>query len=106
MFVRAYPAGKPVVLPAGPYLLLPFVADGELLVHNDPLEDSYGASLLRGDSAPDNALYLGDLDGVACLAYSQTPAADDDAVEPEGIRRLGLRALFGHLSDEETTVAG
>ena len=103
MFLRAYPAGKPVALAAGLQIHLPFVAEGELLVHHD----RHGASLLRSETpAPENALYLGDLDGVPCLAFSQELPADDDAVEPENVKRLGLRLLFGHLPDEEITVAG
>ncbi|MCX6367884.1 MAG: NAD(+) diphosphatase [Armatimonadetes bacterium] len=103
MFLRAYPAGKPAVLSASLQIHLPFVAEGELLVHHD----RHGARLLRSATpAPENALYIGDLDGVPCLAFSQPLPADDDAVEPENVKRLGLRSLFGHMSDEEITVAG
>lgn len=103
MFLRAYPAGKPAALSAGLQIHLPFVAEGELLVHHD----RHGARLLRSETpAPENALYIGDLDGVPCLAFSQPLPADDDAVEPEDVKRLGLRSLFGHMSDEEITVAG
>ena len=103
MFLRAYPAGKPAALPPGPYCLLPFVAEGELLVHHD----HHGARLLRSETLPEEeTLLIGTLDGIPCLAYNKTPVADDDTIEPEDIKRLGLRALFGHLSDDEVSVAG
>lgn len=108
MFVRAYPHGKTALSFEGSVVLLPFVADGELLVHHD----RHGARLLRSDSVPTDlappadALHLGSLDGVPCLAYTITEPADNDMVESAGIRRLGLRSLFGHLSDDETSIAG
>lgn len=108
MFERAYPQQNRAWSLEGSVLLLPFVADGELLVFHD----RHGARLLTPTEIstalqpPADALVVGHLDGVPCVAYPVTPPADDDTVEAEGIKRLGLRSLFGHMADDQTAVAG
>lgn len=97
-FVRAYP---PKSLPSGPAILLPFVGD-ELICQECAGGESL--ELLSGD-APESALYLGDLDGVPCAAYFSELPADDDQSEPM-TEKLGLRGLFGRLTDDEYMIAG
>ena len=97
-FVRAYP---PKSLPSGSVVLLPFAQD-ELVCRKSGEGDAL--EFLTG-AAPEGALYLGDLDGVPCAAYFYEPPADDDQAEPV-TEKLGLRALFGRLEDEEYALAG
>jgi len=49
--------------------------------------------------APEDAIHLGDLYGVACFAWS-------NGVPPAGTEAVPLRQLFGGLPDEDFAVAG
>ena len=100
LFVHAYPPARPAL---GPTLWLPF-SKGELL-----MQASEGPSHLhRGDSSSVEALnlraplYLGTLDGTACLAAEFEPDLDP----PEGWVARSLRDLYGQLSEAEYALAG
>jgi NTP pyrophosphohydrolases containing a Zn-finger, probably nucleic-acid-binding len=93
-FVRAYP---PAVAAPGEAIHLP-IRSGDLLMR----EEGGDLALLRAESAaaPDGALYLGTLGGVPCLAYPASP--DNDGV----LTPVGLRSLYGRVSDDEYALAG
>ena len=92
-FLRAYP---PIAVAGetSAALWLPFRGD-ELVV----CDGESGVCLLRGDAAGDlrfegEPLYLGTLDGAPCFAVELSEESDGER------RALGLRALYGRLSDE------
>jgi NAD+ diphosphatase len=92
-FLRAYPPIDPAAVETSA-LWLPFRGD-ELVV----CPGESGVCLLRGDQAADlrfagEPLYLGTLDGVPCLAVELSEPPNGDR------RTLGLRALYGQISDE------
>jgi NAD+ diphosphatase len=99
-FQRAYPPTAPE---SGPAFWLPF-RESELLVQ----ESAQGISLLHTDEAgiarlqPQSALYVGTIDGIACMACE---VSAEQAV-PQGWRALGLRALFGQCDDAAYSAAG
>jgi NAD+ diphosphatase len=98
-FLRAYPPAAPT---ADAAICLPF-QDGELVICT---EGDY-PSLLRGMPAgmpafaPENAIVLGALDGVPCLAWDVALT-----LLPAGMGRLGLRAALGMLPEAEARLAG
>ena len=99
-FLRVYPPAQP---PSGPAVWLPFQND-KILVP----EQEAGVGLARGEQADLAALtlgqpvYLGTLGGLPCLTADYPPEAE----LPPGWRALGLRALFGHVSEDEYSLAG
>ena len=99
-FTRKYPPAEPA--PGTPALFLPFVSGRDLVTQNDVLiRGNVGETLPF--AAPDTeTLYLGDLNGVAALAY----LADETTVAEAGTSSTGLRNLFGVLNDDEYAVAG
>ncbi len=103
VFIRAYPPTVPI---PGAALWLPFRGGDVLLPAGDgPLRlyrsDPEGPLDGRGP-ALDAPLYLGTLDGLPCLAADVEPGAD----VPNGWQALGLRALFGRVSEAEYGLAG
>lgn len=97
-FVRAYP---PATAPAGPVCLLPFTADSDLLLPTG------GDGFLTGESGiavPDDALYLGQRDGAAVLAFPYTPPADDDQFG--GAAPGTLRQTLADYPLEDAALAG
>jgi NAD+ diphosphatase len=98
-FQRAYPPARPE---PGPALWLPFRAD-ELIVQ----QNEQGTSLIHTDEAgitslqPLNPLYIGTIDGVACMACE----INIDQPIPQGWRPLSLRTLFAQLDDTSFSAA-
>ncbi|HLZ63097.1 MAG TPA: NAD(+) diphosphatase [Ktedonosporobacter sp.] len=99
-FQRAYPPTTPE---PGQAFWLPFRGN-ELIVQ----ESEQGIALIQTDGEdiavvqPHNTLYVGVLDGRACMACEVTP----EQPLPEGWRALGLRALFGQLDEAAYSVVG
>lgn len=97
-FVRAYPPAAPT---DGPVCLLPFTGESDLLLAAD------GTGFLTGESGiawPDDALYLGQRDGAAVLAFPHTPKADDDQI---GGATVGtLRQVLSDFPLEDAALAG
>jgi NAD+ diphosphatase len=50
--------------------------------------------------------YLGELDGVGCVAVALPDAADDDGATAHGLRFAGLRSLFHRLPEPLLALAG
>ena len=98
-FVRAYPPASP---PPGPSLWAVF-RDGDIVMR----EETGGLRLLRNGDLPQSwadepSVYLGTLDGQACLAIeiaAETPL-------PSSAEAVSLRALYGRTSDIEYSLAG
>src|SRR6266568_476912 len=102
-FQRAYPPARPE---PGPAFWLPFRSD-ELIVQ----QNEQGTSLIHTDEAgiaslqPLNPLYIGTMDGIACMAClvgATFMAPEEEGADrpiPQGWRPLSLRALFGQLDD-------
>lgn len=101
-FTRAYPPATPE--PGRPARFLPFVGGRDLLVAGDSLiSGKVGDTLpFAAPGTPVEPLYLGDLDGAACLAY---PASDIAAAE-SATPATGLRNLFDALPASDYGVAG
>jgi NAD+ diphosphatase len=95
-FVRAYPHVAATAV--GDSYLFPFIGD-DLLVR----ERAENLTLLHGPP-PDEALYLGSLDGIPCVAFPTETPLEDDQIEGE-VKAFGLRALHGRLSDDQWAVA-
>lgn len=99
-FIRTYP---PAVPPIGKPISFVFEA-GKLIVSRrdggTSLPDSEELRAAgRADGAP---AYFGDLDGRPVLAQEREPGAR----LPEPLTLLGLRELYGVLSDEHYSIAG
>ncbi len=100
-FVRTYPPAQPA---PGPAIWLPF-SDKDLLVQDNGEQ----SLLVRGTTnvppllIESEALFLGTLDGVPCLAYAALGKANDT---PPGHSFRGLRALLSRLSASEAAIAG
>jgi NAD+ diphosphatase len=92
-FQRAYPPAQPQ---PGPVYWFPFRKD-ELIVQ----VQETGIAFLRGGEAlqsllhPHSTLYIGTLDGIACIACE----LPHEFVLPTGWRSLTLRSLLGMLDD-------
>ncbi len=99
-FVRAYPPAEPSV---GPARWLVF-RNTEVLVQpvDDRVELLMGGAELFATMNPGIPLYLGSLDDMSYIACEVAA----DAPLPEGWQALGLRALFGRISEEEYEIAG
>ena len=101
-FLRAYPPARPAT---GPAFWLPF-RGGDLLVRTG----DGPPRLHRGDGNSVDVLdcrsplYLGDLDGIPCLAADCD--ADGGEEVPDGWAAFSLRALFGQLGEAEYGLAG
>jgi NAD+ diphosphatase len=95
-FVRAYPPATPA---AGARILLP-IADGNLLVTSE----AGSFTLVRevSDRQIEGAIYLGDLNGIPCVAYETIPSAE----ERPGTEWAALRSLYGALGEDEYALAG
>jgi NAD+ diphosphatase len=81
--------------------------DGKLAVGGDddaptvpPLAAFERAGLIGG------LHYLGELDGVGCVAVALPDAADDDGATAHGLRFAGLRSLFHRLPEPLLALAG
>jgi len=103
-FTRAYPPQEAKAGADARYL--PFV-QGNLVVGGSGNETARFLSGKIGDTlpfaAPDAApMYLGDLDGAACLAYR----ADETAVAEADKHAVSLRSLYEVLPIDEYAVAG
>ncbi len=104
-FARRYPPAAPEADTAAYYL--PFVGGRDLVTVPG---EAGSASLLSGvvggalpfAEAGAETLYLGDLDGVACLAYR----ADETAVAEADRSGMPVRNLFGALPEAEYTLVG
>jgi NAD+ diphosphatase len=100
-FVRVYPPTQPAT---GPLRWFVFQSQNVLVQRIE----GRGVMLPQGDAealallAPQSPLYIGDLDGVPCVASE----IDEGSTLPEGMEALGLRQLFGQVSQEEFTIAG
>lgn len=100
-FIRAYPPAAPA---PGPAVWLPFF-DKELLVQ----DDADRSRLLRGTTKSPparldgEALYLGTLGGIPCLAF---PAQGEHGAPAASQSLHGMRALLARLSAAEAAVAG
>src|SRR5258707_5407615 len=99
-FQRAYPPATP---PAGPAFWFPF-REHELIIQ----ESEQGIALIYSDEEgmamiqPHSALYVGTIDGKACIAcevMAEQPL-------PQACRALGLQTLFGQLDDTACRVPG
>lgn len=98
-FVRAYPPAPPA---PGPAVWLPF-QNNEMLVHAAGEQPALLRSDMDGQNlTPVEPLFLGTLDGRPCLAW-QMP---EDALLPDGVRPMNLRALLAALPDEQGTLTG
>jgi NAD+ diphosphatase len=98
-FVRTYPPASP---DPGLTVWLPF-HKRELLtrsVEGIPVLLDSGEGI--AGLAPTEPLYLGTLDGRACLTWD----VGDDMTLPEGIQPLGLRAALAVLPESEAMLAG
>ncbi|MCL6510473.1 MAG: NAD(+) diphosphatase [Anaerolineae bacterium] len=99
-FKRAYPNNRPL-----PETGLWFAINQHgviVLANEDKLRLPSGTSHLPGIERPANAILLGEVNQVACLACT----VPDDIVLPDGYRALGLRDLYGRLDDTLYVVAG
>ncbi|MCS7055220.1 MAG: NAD(+) diphosphatase [Thermoflexales bacterium] len=99
-FKRAYPTNRPL-----PETGLWFAVNqhGVIVAMNgDEARLPSGASHLPGMARPDNAILLGEIDAVACLACT----VPDDIALPEGYRAIGLRDLYGRIDDHLHAIAG
>lgn len=99
VFVRAYPPAQPK---AGPSVLLLF-REQDLLVFAQGDE----VRLLRTEDVPSewipqDPLYLGERDGVPCLA-NEAPASEE---LPDGVIAVNLRALYDRVPDADFGLAG
>ena len=99
-FRRAYPPAEP---DPGPALWFPF-RGGDLLVRQgeDGIVLAQCDRDLLASLAPEQAIYLGTLDGVPCLACEVGAAGD----LPGGWSAAGLRALYGQLDEIQYALAG
>src|SRR5579859_1306076 len=99
-FQRAYPSAVP---PPGLVYWLPFRGPKLLVQHSEqgttliaaPVESMTGMQ-------PQNTLYVGTIDGIACIACE----VDENVALPPGWRELDLRSLFGRLDETEYGVVG
>lgn len=104
-FMRAYPPQEPAA--GQKALLFPLVKGRELVVDSGTedairlLTGTVGEPLPLAETG-EGALYLGDLNGVPCLAYP----ADETAVADGDNRTVSLRSLFGLLPEDEYGIAG
>jgi NAD+ diphosphatase len=98
-FVRAYPPARPDW--DAPTLYLPF-HNGEVVLRDDDTLTLTPPRPFESDEAREQALYIGDLDGVPVVTYT-LPA---DLPLPDGYHAVGLRALFGRLGEDEYGIAG
>ena len=100
IFQRAYPLAVP---PPGSVYWLPFRAS-RLLVQ----ENEQGTTLIAApvdalaDLQPQDTLYVGTIDGVACLACE----LDEGMVVPQNWRERDMRSLFGRLDETAYSVVG
>lgn len=93
MLIRAYP---PAVAPDGPTLYLPFRGDDLIIADDDSLLTQLPMTLTAGP------FFLGMWDGTA-IVTGGVPAA---ATLTEGIKTVGLRAFYDHVSEELWALAG
>jgi NAD+ diphosphatase len=99
-FQRAYPSATPA---PGPAYWFPFRGP-KLIVQ----EQEQKTALLHATAEdmtriqPQNTLYVGNIDGVACMACE----VDEKLELPQGWRALDLRALFGLLDETAYGVVG
>lgn len=99
-FTRTYPKGQPV--PAHG-LWFALHQNSIIVVKNgQSVALPSGASPWPKFARPDNALLLGEVDGVACFAC----ALPDDAPLPDGYGAFGIRDLYGHLEETHYAIAG
>ena len=99
-FKRAYPNNRPL-----PETGLWFAINQHgviVLTNEDELRLPRGASHLPGIERPANAILLGEVNQVACLACT----VPDDIALPDGYRAVGLRDLYGRLDDTLYVLAG
>ena len=99
-FRRAYPPTQPPA--SAPARYLPFVGGRDLVTTNGTLLSGTVGEPLPLAIANAAPLYLGDLDGAACLAY----AADERKVAEASLAATGLRSLFDTLPTDEYALAG
>jgi len=99
-FIRAYP---PAQAPAGPALWFP-IHEGELILR----KNGDTPELPRGEAKEalpglelDSQVFIGTLDGLACVAVAVASPPPEDSYQ-----KLGIRALFGLLDPQHYMVAG
>lgn len=95
-FQRAYPATP---LPPGPAYWFPFRGT-KLILQDRTLISATGESLV--DLQPQQTLFVGTIDGVACLACE----VDEQLPLSQNLRAFDLRALFGLLDETAYSVVG
>lgn len=99
-FQRAYPATIP---PSGPAYWLPFRGSRVFVQVNEQ-----GTTLILATAEemasvePRQVLYIGTIDGVACMACE----VDENLALPPGWQALDLRSLFGHLDETAYAAVG
>lgn len=96
-FTRAYPPARPE---PGATMHFPILKGEIVTKDNFGLCDSPPVPL--PEEIQDGALFLGTLDGAACVAY----VLPDDTALPLGFQSVGLRALYGQVDEDAYAVAG
>ncbi len=76
-----------------------FVLSGQSLC---VVQDGRNGARIPNGPVPDQALYLGELEGAPCFAWR----LDDAECGPPGTHPVALRQLFGAVSDEDFGIAG
>lgn len=99
-FVRAYPPGE---IPEGPALWFA-VQGADLLVREcdgKPVVLQGAADEALAGLSCDGRYLIGALDGVPCVAVGIA-----DGLLPDGLHKLGIRALFGRMDPQHYAIAG